>query len=174
MPYETALIMVYGTHFQNESCGSGENQELEVSSQVRVTQNPVNGELEIQFETPPLAGNRFYCALVERDQHLLCTADFEEEEEAEGRGESTGLLGGDGRNVSSSSSSSSVENGNNGTTKAPSLCHMKSLTTLYLENRPFIYRYIPYCTSHFRCGWIYILVVGAYLPTTLTQIRGVS
>ena len=140
------MILVYGTHFQNQTCGQGPGQHLEVSSQVRVGQNPVSKQLEIDYETPTLAGNRFYCAVVDRDQHLLC-----------------GLRSGVQIPVENGTSSSDANDTSLIEGDEDSLCRMVTKDSLYLENRPFIYRYIPYCTSHFRCGWIYILVAGKYL-----------
>lgn len=90
-----------------------------------------------------MAGNKFYCAVVERDQHPLCQ-------------------GGLYRTGDETEREPPSNNGTLEEEREPP-CRMESRDQMYLENRPFVYRYIPYCTSHFRCGWIYILIGGKIL-----------
>ncbi|TRY79228.1 hypothetical protein TCAL_17049 [Tigriopus californicus] len=44
----------------------------------------------------------------------------------------------------------------------PHICGMHS-HIIFLESRSMIAQYIPFCTSHFSCGWLYIAVVGMAL-----------
>ena len=47
----------------------------------------------------------------------------------------------------------------------PAFCAMRS-HPVFVDTKPFIAYYIPYCTSNFRCGWLYVLVIGAALLIT--------
>jgi len=60
--------------------------------------------------------------------------------------------------------------------KVPQFCSpMPSKWSLIVsrkEDLPLIATYIPFCTTHFRCGWLYILVVGsvAFLTSCLLAV----
>ena len=41
----------------------------------------------------------------------------------------------------------------------PEFCNFTS-ATVYIANLPFITEWVPFCTSHFKCGWLYITVIG--------------
>ena len=38
---------------------------------------------------------------------------------------------------------------------------MASELTFVASDLPFIAQYLPFCTTHFKCGWLYVLVVGS-------------
>jgi hypothetical protein len=46
------------------------------------------------------------------------------------------------------------------TSSLPHVCSMSSAWVL-VETRPLIAKIIPYCSSHFRCGWLYLAVMGS-------------
>ena len=41
----------------------------------------------------------------------------------------------------------------------PKFCNFTS-STVFLPFIPFIAQWVPFCTSHFKCGWLYITVIG--------------
>ena len=41
----------------------------------------------------------------------------------------------------------------------PQFCNFTS-ATVFLTSLPFIAEWVPFCTSHFKCGWLYITVIG--------------
>ena len=91
------------------------------------------------FQTPSIKGNAHYCA-VAKSNHLMCSNAMTDE----GNLRWNSFLNGD---------------------DVPTFClPMSSRWSLLIKknkNLPFIASYIPFCTSHFRCGWLYILVIGS-------------
>ena len=55
-----------------------------------------------------------------------------------------------------------VNNNNNNASTIhilPKFCNFTS-STVFLPFIPFIAQWVPFCTSHFKCGWLYITVIG--------------
>ena len=54
----------------------------------------------------------------------------------------------------------------------PMVSNWSSFVHVADKDLPFIATYVPFCTSHLRCGWLYILVVGsiAFLTSCLLAV----
>jgi len=96
--------------------------------------NKLETEAVIRYQTPlepPLDGDRFYCIRIS-STHPFCQSM-----------KPTPFLA------------------DPGVTRLalPEFCNFTS-ATVYIANSPFITEWIPFCTSHFKCGWLYITVIG--------------
>lgn len=89
-------------------------------------------EAAISFQTPKLSGDRYYCAHVTVD-HPFC--------DSTNPAPFLSDLGAPRQNI-------------------PSFCNFTS-SPIYVPSMPFVAQWVPFCTSHFKCGWLYIVVVGS-------------
>jgi hypothetical protein len=84
------------------------------------------------FQTPKLEGNRYYCIQV-ISKHPFCKSL-----------KPAPFLSDPGLTRS----------------ELPEFCNFTS-ATVFVSSLPFITEWIPFCTSHFQCGWLYITIVGS-------------
>ncbi len=82
------------------------------------------------FQTPVLEGDRYYCVRVTSD-HPFCR-----------------------------SLKPAPFLADPGVTRValPSFCNFTS-EKVFVSSMPFIAEWVPFCTSHFKCGWLYVTVV---------------
>ena len=83
------------------------------------------------MQTPKLDGNHYYCLRI-TSQHPFCRSN-----------KPAPFLSDPGLTR----------------TVVPDFCNFTSVT-VYMADLPFITQWVPFCTSHFQCGWLYVTVIG--------------
>jgi hypothetical protein len=151
LPYEQATVSVFQSN-ENDTdvCQNGleilktkvavvaahlvnvrHNNEKSLSSAEVIKPAKYETEAVIAYQTPELESDRFYCIRI-TSTHPFCQSL-----------KPTPFLS------------------DPGVTRIalPEFCNFTS-ATVYIANLPFITQWVPFCTSHFKCGWLYITVVG--------------
>eukprot|EP00092_Neocalanus_flemingeri_P050518 GFUD01058419.1.p1 GENE.GFUD01058419.1~~GFUD01058419.1.p1 ORF type:complete len:595 (+),score=197.68 GFUD01058419.1:320-2104(+) len=113
-PYDTANVTLYSADTREE-CG----QEVTASQSVEIFTNTA-GEAAIMYQSPELAGDRYYCLSVTLS-HISCRLT---------------------------------------TLERPTHCWLES-DAVWVPATPIIASILPFCTSHFACAWLYIVVGGS-------------
>jgi hypothetical protein len=149
LPYEQAVVSVFQSDENNTVCQTGleilkTNVAVENSKIVNVRRNQDESPFEspekqaryeteavIAYQTPELENDRFYCIRI-TSTHPFCQSL-----------KPTPFLSDPG----------------SARIALPEFCNFTS-ATVYIANLPFITEWVPFCTSHFKCGWLYITVVG--------------
>lgn len=152
LPYEQAVVSVFQSN-ENDTdvCQNGleiiktkvavvaahlvknRHRNNEKSSSSAEVEKPAKYETEavIAYQTPELESDRFYCIRI-TSTHPFCQSL-----------KPTPFLSDPGV----------------ARVALPEFCNFTS-ATVYITNLPFITQLVPFCTSHFKCGWLYITVVG--------------
>jgi hypothetical protein len=108
----------------------------------------------ILFQTPSLPGDYYYCLVVETD-HLLCR-DIDYFNKSNNNATTAGVYTDDDhpfRHASQRNVLNSVDH------RRPKFCRFESEPVL-VTSRPWLGLFLPICTSHFACAWIYIAAIG--------------
>lgn len=136
LPYEQIEVRVYKSA-TNDSC---EKRGLEILSTTVALQSAhvllgkrhnTSAEAVIAYTTPHLESGHYYCIRL-TSKHPFCRS----------------------MKPAPFLSDPGVTRQN-----LPQFCNFTS-ATVFLTTLPFIAEWVPFCTSHFKCGWLYITIVG--------------
>jgi len=158
LPYEEIQIEVFKLS-QNESCENSTTSGLVILRQtvaleyahvsVLGKRPQETAEAVIAYKTPRLESGSFYCIRL-TSLHPFC------------RGQSMVHHSQPTRTPESQKEQPEANNNNNNASTIhilPKFCNFTS-STVFLPFIPFIAQWVPFCTSHFKCGWLYITVIG--------------
>jgi len=137
LPYEQIEVRVYKSQ-TNESCDATPGLEIlresvgiQAAHVILGKRHNTSAEAVIAYQTPALEGESYYCIRL-TSMHPFC------------------------RSMKPAPFLSDP-----GVTRQtlPQFCNFTS-ATVFLTSLPFIAEWVPFCTSHFKCGWLYITVIG--------------
>ena len=120
------------------------------------------------LQTPKLSGNAHYCA-VAKSNHFLCRISYEDNYKSANGEETSDPFGDeDSKRLQENTSSKTLGLGSSkgNQSQLPLFCGpmstaWSSFVSPPKQDLPLIATYVPFCTTHLRCGWLYILVVGS-------------
>ena len=102
----------------------------------------------MNFQTPSLSGDHYYCLTVESDHPMCRDIDHSNNHNA-----TTSTFENDVKRHIRHANKRNVE------VSRPQFCRFESDPALVSEV-PWLALFLPICSTHFACAWIYIAAVG--------------
>ena len=123
-----------------------------------INNNNISFKLFFMFQTPSLSGDHYYCVTVDSD-HPMCR-DIDLNHNATSPFES-----GAKRHIRHANKRNVVSR--------PQFCRFES-DPILVSSVPWLAQFLPICSTHFACAWIYIAAVGKYYKFALKNISVIT